>query len=120
MKSSRVLRSWREYGIKAVAVLLTALLATQMVGTPAFASLEQSQKAAEEQTADVSDVMMDETQEQAATADEPATQAKEAPEAAEGGEPEEAAPTQEPVATEPEETPDAGANSANGGGVGRS
>ncbi len=68
MKSSRVLRSWREYGVKAVAVLLTALLATQMVGTPAFASLEQSEKAAEEQIAtEVKDVAADEPAETTAT-----------------------------------------------------
>ena len=39
MKSnSRVLRGWRDFGVKATAIILTILLATQMVGTPAFAS----------------------------------------------------------------------------------
>lgn len=54
--------------MKAVAVLLTALLATQMVGTPAFASLEQSEKAANEQIAtEVKDVAADEPAETPAT-----------------------------------------------------
>lgn len=94
MKSSRVLRSWREYGVKAVAVLLTALLATQMVGTPAFASLEQSEKATNEQIAtDVNDVAAD----QSATT---MSFEEEATEAAEGGETE-AAPATETEAAEP-------------------
>lgn len=80
--------------MKAVAVLLTALLATQMVGTPAFASLEQSEKAANEQIAtDVNDVAADQS---AATM----SLEEEATEAVEGGETE-AAPATETEAAEP-------------------
>ena len=52
MKSnSRVLRGWRDFGVKATAVILTILLATQMVGTPAFASGALTNKQASEDIA---------------------------------------------------------------------
>lgn len=52
MKSnSRVLRGWRDFGVKATAIILTILLATQMVGTPAFASGALTNKQASEDIA---------------------------------------------------------------------
>ena len=52
MKSnSRVLRGWRDFGVKATAIILTILLATQMVGTPAFATATMSNKQASEDIA---------------------------------------------------------------------
>ena len=52
MKSnSRVLRGWRDFGVKATAIILTILLATQMVGTPAFATAMMSNKQASEDIA---------------------------------------------------------------------
>ena len=46
--NSRVLRGWRDFGVKATAIILTILLATQMVGTPAFASGALTNKQASE------------------------------------------------------------------------
>lgn len=62
MKSnSRVLRGWRDFGVKATAVILTILLATQMVGTPAFATATMSNKQASEDIATtVNDTGVDE------------------------------------------------------------
>ena len=52
MKSnSRVLRGWRDFGVKATAIILTILLATQMVGTPAFANASLTNKQASEDIA---------------------------------------------------------------------
>ena len=52
MKSnSRILRGWKDFGVKATAVILTMLLATQMVGTPAFAAGATSAKQANEDIA---------------------------------------------------------------------
>ena len=52
MKSnSRVLRGWRDFGVKATAIILAILLATQMVGTPAFASGALTNKQASEDIA---------------------------------------------------------------------
>ena len=52
MKSNgRVLRGWRDFGVKATAIILTILLATQMVGTPAFASGALTNKQASEDIA---------------------------------------------------------------------
>ena len=62
MKSnSRVLRGWRDFGVKATAIILTILLATQMVGTPAFATATMSNKQASEDIATtVNDTGVDE------------------------------------------------------------
>ena len=49
--NSRVLRGWRDFGVKATAIILTILLATQMVGTPAFASGALTNKQASEDIA---------------------------------------------------------------------
>lgn len=77
MKTSKALRGWRSFGTRAVAVLLTALLATQMVGTPAFASGEYATDSEQENTItnDVNDVTMDPAE--GTTADE-STEAEEA------------------------------------------
>lgn len=70
MKSnSRVLRGWRDFGVKATAIILTILLATQMVGTPAFANGELTNKQASEDIATtVDDTGVDSAQEAATPA----------------------------------------------------
>ncbi|MEE0846224.1 MAG: InlB B-repeat-containing protein, partial [Eggerthellaceae bacterium] len=103
MKTSKALRGWRSFGTRAVAVLLTALLATQMVGTPAFASGEYATDSEQENTItnDVNDVTMDPAEE--TTADE-STEAEEATPQEEqqpADDSEESQATQEQSATDP-------------------
>lgn len=136
MKSnSRVLRGWRDFGVKATAIILTILLATQMVGTPAFASGALTNKQASEDiatTVDDTGVEPSGTEatdttvpdEAAGAANEPApadsTQATEEPvvETVESAtEPATETPAADPAAntvlgTEPEPTADSGSEPA--------
>ena len=136
MKSnSRVLRGWRDFGVKATAIILTILLATQMVGTPAFASGALTNKqASEDIAATVDDTGVEPSgteatdttvpDEAAGAANEPApadsTQATEEPvvETVESAtEPATETPAADPAAntvlgTEPEPTADSGSEPA--------
>ena len=133
--NSRVLRGWRDFGVKATAIILTILLATQMVGTPAFASGALTNKQASEDiatTVDDTGVEPSGTEatdttvpdEAAGAANEPApadsTQATEEPvvETVESAtEPATETPAADPAAntvlgTEPEPTADSGSEPA--------